>query len=124
MIRKPLSVRELLCNPLPDRRVSAPSFEAAGNCRDHCITDEVTVAVVEPLEPVDVDHHDRQRLVVALAAAPLGRVHLVEVTVVGDAGEAVDPREAHQLVVGGVDEGVDKLLVVEPPDDGDCPTRP
>jgi PAS domain S-box-containing protein len=31
MTRKPLSVRELLCNPLPDRRVSTPSFTAAGN---------------------------------------------------------------------------------------------
>lgn len=31
MTRKPLSVRELLCNPLADRRVSAPSFAGAGN---------------------------------------------------------------------------------------------
>ncbi|MGB5615733.1 MAG: ATP-binding protein [Desulfobacterales bacterium] len=38
MTRKPLSVRELLCNPLPDRRVSAPSFAAAGNGTDSAIT--------------------------------------------------------------------------------------
>jgi PAS domain S-box-containing protein len=31
MIRKSLSVRELICNPLPDRRVSALSFAATGN---------------------------------------------------------------------------------------------
>jgi len=37
MTRKPLSVRELLCNPLPDRRVSAPSFTAAGNGQDPAI---------------------------------------------------------------------------------------
>lgn len=34
MTRKPLSVRELLCNPLPDRRVSAPSFTAAGHGKE------------------------------------------------------------------------------------------
>ena len=38
MTRKPLSLRELLCNPLPDRRVSAPSFAAAGNGKDSAIT--------------------------------------------------------------------------------------
>jgi len=34
MTRKPLSVRELLCNPLPDRRASAPSFTAAGHGKE------------------------------------------------------------------------------------------
>jgi PAS domain S-box-containing protein len=37
MTRKPLSVRELLCNPLPDRRVSKPSFAADGNGKDSAI---------------------------------------------------------------------------------------
>ena len=37
MTRKPLSVRELLCNPLPDRRVSTPSFAADGNGKDSAI---------------------------------------------------------------------------------------
>ena len=37
MTRKPLSVRELLCNPLPDRRVSTTSFAEAGNGRDPAI---------------------------------------------------------------------------------------
>ncbi|MGD8970629.1 MAG: ATP-binding protein [Desulfobacterales bacterium] len=37
MTRKPLSVRELLCNPLPDRRVSALSFAATGNGKDAAI---------------------------------------------------------------------------------------
>jgi signal transduction histidine kinase/ActR/RegA family two-component response regulator len=34
MTRKPLSVRELLCNPLTDRRVSAPSPTATGHGKD------------------------------------------------------------------------------------------
>ncbi len=34
MTRKPLSVRELLCNPLPDRRVSTPSFTAAAHGKE------------------------------------------------------------------------------------------
>ena len=37
MTRKPLSVRELLCNPLPDRRGYAPSFAAAGHGKDPAI---------------------------------------------------------------------------------------
>ncbi|MGB5423544.1 MAG: ATP-binding protein [Desulfobacterales bacterium] len=37
MTRKPLSVRELLCNPLPDRRVSTTSFAEARNGRDPAI---------------------------------------------------------------------------------------
>jgi PAS domain S-box-containing protein len=38
MARKPLSVRELMCNPLPDRRVSVSSLAADGNGKDPAIT--------------------------------------------------------------------------------------
>ena len=84
----------------------------------------VAADVVDPLEVVDVEHHQRERLVRPPGAAELGAQPLVEVAVVVEAGERVgvgemlEPRPDLRVVEGergGVAEpaGELELLVVE-----------
>ena len=49
--------------------------------------------VVEPLEVIDVDHDDRDRFAIALAAVQLAIERILHVTPVVQSGEAVAQRE-------------------------------
>ena len=54
--------------------------------------------VVDRLEVVEVEHHQRQLAVVALRAGDLLREQLVEAAPVAEAGERVDVRRLPQFV--------------------------
>ena len=60
---------------------------------------EVTVAIVELFEVVDVDHHDRERLRVSRAAPPFVRDREVEAPPVPDLGERIDFDQTLEIAV-------------------------
>ena len=57
------------------------------------ITSLVPVLIVERLEVIDVDHHDRQRRAVASRARPFRLERLIELATIRDSGERVRERE-------------------------------
>ena len=60
----------------------------------------MTVAVVEQLEMIDIDHHQRQRLLPIGRAFPLVVELTVEAAPIGESGEAVKARQLLQVLVG------------------------
>ncbi len=64
------------------------------------IAARVAVAVVEQLELIEIEEHERQRLRIAAGAARLAFQGAVEVTAVRDAGERIDADEVLEPAVG------------------------
>ena len=62
---------------------------------EHPVADRMPVAVVDPLEVVDVDEAEAERLAVAHGLRQLVLQPLVEVPVVAEAGEWIREREPH-----------------------------
>ena len=71
----------------------------SGNRGEAVVTLLVSVGVVELLEAVDVDHHERERTVPSPASPPLAIEHLVERPPVRDPGENVGGRKAFELEI-------------------------
>src|SRR4029079_8427314 len=65
---------------------------------EHLVADLVAVAVVEPLEPVDVDHQDADRVLGSTATGQQG-AELVEVAAVRQAGQRIRGRPSLGLAV-------------------------
>ena len=59
----------------------------------------MAVALVERVEAVEIDHHDRERRRVARRAAALGREQVERVAAIRDAGERVDAHQPLEIVV-------------------------
>ena len=78
---------------------------------EHVVAGEVPVLVVDLLEVVDVEHHQRQRPLVARAARDLLLEVLDEVALVERLRQTVDDGHAVDLlVVGGLDVAADEEL--------------
>src|SRR6187551_936107 len=58
----------------------------------------MAVAIVEELEVIDVDQHQRERVPRAPRTEPFTLQHFVETSSIGDAGERVDGGTTPQLV--------------------------
>jgi hypothetical protein len=71
-----------------------PGGERAGHLAQAVVAREVAVVVVEFLEEVDVDQHQRKFRALASGPPPLGQERLVETAPVGGPGEAVDGGQA------------------------------
>ena len=96
--------RELLA-AVAREAVLAPDLRACTVWREvleHVVAGQVAVAVVDLLEVVDVEHHQRQRPPVAVRARDLALERLEEVALVEDLRQAVDGRQAVDLLVVGV----------------------
>ena len=76
--------------------------EGAGHGDQRLVADEMTEAVVELLETVNVDHDQRQRLPGAGRPAPLPPQRLIERAAVGHAGQRVADAHAKQLLLHGL----------------------
>ena len=86
-------------------------LQAAAELPAGRVAGEVAVGVVDLLEVVDVEHDQRQRPPVALRARDLALEQLVEEPLVVDAGQAVEDRQAVDLlVVGALDVGAGQEL--------------
>ena len=71
---------------------------------EHVVARQVPEAVVDLLEVVDVEHHQRQRAPVAMRARDLALDRVQEVALVEDLRQPVDGRQpVDLLVVGGLD---------------------
>ena len=82
--------------------VVPPQFAPRQTCGDRLeagIAGRVAVAVVEPLEVIDVDHQEGERLAGLRAGTPLGTQSRVERAPVGDPGEPVELRQRLELPV-------------------------
>ncbi len=77
----------LAADPADDVRRAHRGAQVVRQARQHLVAGAVAVDVVDLLEVVDVDHHERHRLVDGRAARQLAPQPLVEVAVV------VEPRE-------------------------------
>jgi hypothetical protein len=94
---------ELLA-PVPSEQILAPDLllHRRGQLLEHVVARQVPVGVVDLLEVVEVEHHQRQGPPVAVGAGDLALQGLEEVSLVGDLGQPVDGGEAVDLLVVGV----------------------
>src|SRR5438445_564714 len=67
-----------------------------GDLREDAVARGMAEAVVDPLEVVDVDQAERQRLRVVLGSDELALQPLVEVAMVAEPGERIGEREPHR----------------------------
>ena len=63
------------------------------------VTGRVAVVVVVGLEPIHIQHHQRQGLLLARHALPFFLQHLVKLAAVGNVGQAVHQAQGFELVV-------------------------
>jgi hypothetical protein len=77
--------------------------QVRGQLREHLVAARVAVAVVDPLEVVDVDQAEAERVALRLRVGELALEPVVEVTMVAEPGERVGEREPHraELAEGG-----------------------
>ena len=83
----------------------------------------VTVHIVVLLEVVQIDHHHRQWLVAAAAAAPLGLQGLIEMAAIGQVGECIHVSEfaqrfALRLLLGTVHKSDEDVVPKQQPTHG------
>ena len=79
----------LAADPADDVARADARAEVVGELRQHVVADGVAEDVVDLLEVVDVDHHDRDVRVLGRGQRQLAAEALVEVAVVVEAGERV-----------------------------------
>ena len=85
------------------RQVTRPSQcrqQNGGDFAQAIVTCEMTVAVVERLEPIDVDHDQREILFLAFGLAVLAHQGVVEGAAVGESGQAILTSQRPQPPVG------------------------
>ena len=64
------------------------------------VAHDVAIVVVEQLEMIDIDHHQRDRLVCLGGLLPLLLQPHVETAAIGEAGEAVEASQLVEMLVG------------------------
>ena len=64
------------------------------------VAPDMAVTVVEQLEMIDIDHHQRERLAALGRSTPLALELAVEAAPVGQAGKAVEARQLLQVLIG------------------------
>ena len=91
----------------PERAVGQPGLlpQQPPDLGQHRVADAVTLAVVDELELVEIEQHERQVVPVALRLVEEGLELLLEGTVVAEPGEAVDERVLAGLPVRLVELG-------------------
>lgn len=101
---------------------------AASGAQDRCdpleasVSGRMAVDVVELLEVVDIQHHERERLERSPGACPLRSKSFVERATVRQARQAVRCREPGELLVGPREPDIDvtdTLLLEDEGEDGD-----
>ena len=96
----------LAADPADDVARPDGGAQMVGELGQHVVADRVAVDVVHLLEVVDVEHHERDVLVLARRPGQLAAEALVEVAVVVEAGErvglgfALEPRTDVRIVEG------------------------
>src|SRR6185295_2120134 len=70
--------------------------EALPHLAEHAVAGGMAEAIVDPLEVVDVDEAERERLVLLLGDRELALQALVEVPVVAEVRERIGEREPHR----------------------------
>ncbi|MNV45700.1 hypothetical protein D3C71_1375060 [compost metagenome] len=88
--------------PITGNQIGAAHRAAGQRCSDQAqalVTGRVTVPVIEVLEAVDIHHQQCDALPAAPRPLPRVTQALVELPAVGQAGEAVDPRQRIELVL-------------------------
>ena len=71
--------------------------QCLGHARQHGVSDQVALLVVDPLEVIQIDHQQRHRLVRPGGAIELPRKRIVEPPAVAEAGQAIHGRDALEI---------------------------
>src|SRR6516225_2244146 len=83
----------------PTRATRSEGRKAVGDFLQHVVAGRVATLVVDPLEVVDVDHHDGNRLIRRAAACDQSRHMRLEVAAVEGARQRVDHRLLEEALV-------------------------
>ncbi len=89
--------------PVPGHQFSGALHAQAHDTRhlpQAFVAPEVAIVVVVTLEQINIDHQKRQAGLVARTSLPFVAQGLFELPAVGDADQAIDRGQAHQLLVG------------------------
>ncbi|EFI64014.1 hypothetical protein BCSJ1_26258, partial [Bacillus cereus SJ1] len=81
-----------------DVGIAHMGLDHPGEGLDRLIAHGVTIGVVDALEMIDVEHHQRQATAIALVPGEFLGEALFPVTAVGQSGQAVGTRQFLQLV--------------------------
>ena len=83
--------------------VAGPHSSALYGCRDSAqavVSRKMTVDIIEELEAIDIDHHERYGFAVTHGPTPFLFKHRVEAAAIGEAGETVTDGESFHPFIG------------------------